>query len=485
LGSEVRIGRPGHGLRIRLTLSYVLLFAIVLAAIGIIVRQLLTTMASQQAQRVLTEEWGTLLAYLRIENGKVAWSYDPQDGEQALAVRRLQRVLLIADRKGEPILVTGGLKALLSESPIVFREALQAQQPRFLTRTEPDGDEYLIRIGRHRWGGSDFVVAMGLPMTDSGNMPAVFTKVYFSASPILLLGIGLIGWFTARRALEPLNRMAETARSVSEGTLGLRIIPLKSEDEVGHLVVTFNRMMDRLEASFNQIRQFTIDASHELRTPLTGIRGQLEVALLTARTPEQFREAIVTAMQDVEKLSQITKSLVQLARAESGQTELHKSPEDLVEVAGGVIALFAVAAGERGVRLESSLPASCPVDIDRTQVEQMLHQLLANAINFTPVGGLVSVQLSRQGDELVLCVSDTGPGIGQEHLSKVFERFYRVRSGNGATAGGAGLGLTLASWIAAAHGGRIDVSSAEGRGTTFQVYLPGSIQRGELQPSDQ
>jgi signal transduction histidine kinase len=114
----------------------------------------------------------------------------------------------------------------------------------------------------------------------------------------------------------------------------------------------------------------------------------------------------------------------------------------------------------------------------------MLHQLLSNAINFTPAGGLVSVELSQHGGELVLSVSDTGPGIGEEHLPKVFERFYRVRSGKEALEGGAGLGLTLASWIAAAHGGRIEVSSAEGRGTTFLVYLPGPTRGGELQPSD-
>jgi signal transduction histidine kinase len=269
----------------------------------------------------------------------------------------------------------------------------------------------------------------------------------------------------------PLKNLAEAARSVSEGNLSLRIRETGSRDEVGHLVETFNRMMDRLEKSFSQARQFTVDASHELKTPLTAVRGQLEVALLTARTPEQFRDAIVAAMHDVERLSRISKTLVQLARAESGQITLRRKQEDLAEITEAAVSIFEATAEEKQIRLETSISKPCMTEADRGLVEQLVYQILSNAMQFTPAGGVVKVELKRGGGEAVLSVSDTGPGIGEEHLDKIFQRFYRVRTGD-SSQGGAGLGLAWAAWIAAAHGGRIEVRSAEGRGSTFLAHLP-------------
>lgn len=463
---------PGRGLRIRLTLSYVILFAIVLTAIGIVVRQLLTTIVRAQAESVLTEEWSTLLAYLRLENGRVSWAYDPEDPEQSFALQRIQGVLLIADSRGQILEISHGYRALGAEPPVVLRDALRAPQPRFFLRHEPAGDQYLVRIGRHRERGQDYAVALGMPMIESAQLPGQFTRIYFLVSPLLLLLIAILGWFAARRALEPLQRLAEAARSVSDGNLSLRIQHTNSHDEIGHLVITFNRMMDRLEASFHQVRQFTVDASHELKTPLTAVRGQLEVALLTAQTPDQFREAVGAAIEDVERLSQITKNLVQLARAESGQIQLSKASEDLCDILREVSSLFEAAATEKAIRLELTLPRACSLEVDRTLFEQLVFQLLSNAVKVTPEGGAVRIQLSRRMGEIVLAISDTGPGIPAEHQQRIFERFYRVRTGKTTPARGAGLGLTLASWIAGAHGGRIDVHSTEGQGATFLLYLP-------------
>lgn len=464
-------------MRARLTFSYILLFSVVLAGIGISVRQLLTALVRQQAEMVLAEEWGTLLAYMRLEGGRLKWAYEPEDPEQAFALQRLQWVLLVADSRGEISEISNGYKALGGEPAEVLRDASRAQNPRFIVRREAGGNEYLIRIGKHREEGRDYAVALGMPLMEFSQLPEQFTQVYVLAAPALLAGIGVAGWFAARRALMPLKNLAEAARSISEGNLSLRIRETGSRDEIGHLVETFNSMMDRLEKSFHQTRQFTVDASHELKTPLTAARGQLEVALLTAQTPEQFRDAIVAAMHDVERLSRISKTLVQLARAESGQITLQRRREDLAEIAEAVISVFEATAGEKQIRLETSVSRPCFAELDRGLVEQMVYQIVSNAMQFTPAGGVVKVELNRSGEEAVLSVSDTGPGIGAEHLDKIFQRFYRVRAGN-SLEGGAGLGLAWAGWIAKAHGGRIEVRSAEGQGSTFLAHLPEAANGG-------
>lgn len=471
MGVAEAVSKPGRGLRARLTFSYILLFSVVLAGIGISVSQLLTALVREQAEMVLAEEWGTLLAYMRLEGGQLRWAYDPEDPEQAFALQRLQGVLLVADSRGKIIEISNGYRALGGEQAVALRDAIRAQNPRFFVRREAGGNEYLIRIGKHREQGEDYAVALGMPMMESSKLPGQFRRIYFLAAPALLAGIGVAGWFAARRALMPLKNLAEAARSISEGNLSLRIREPGGRDEIGNLVDTFNRMMDRLERSFNQTRQFTVDASHELKTPLTAVRGQLEVALLTAQTPEQFRDAIVAAMSDVERLSQISKTLVQLARAESGQIRLRRTEEDLAEIVEAAISMFEAAAGEKRIRLETSLWRPCRAEVDRGLMEQLVYEIVSNAMQFTPAGGMVKVELMRRRGEAVLSVSDTGPGMGEEHLGKIFQRFYRVRTGN-SSAGGAGLGLAWAAWIAQAHGGRIEARSAEGQGSTFVTHLP-------------
>lgn len=180
----------------------------------------------------------------------------------------------------------------------------------------------------------------------------------------------------------------------------------------------------------------------------------------------------MAALQDVEKLSRIMKTLVQLTRAESGQVALRKTREDMAEIARHVASMFEIAAGEKAIRLECRLPETCPLDLDRALVEQLMYQLLSNAVNFTPQGGLVKITLHEEPGEVRLSVSDTGPGIPKEHVDRIFERFYRVRNAKTNAASGAGLGLPLAAWVAAAHGGRIEVQTKEGAGSVFAVCLP-------------
>jgi signal transduction histidine kinase len=222
------------------------------------------------------------------------------------------------------------------------------------------------------------------------------------------------------------------------------------------------------------MKQFSADVSHELRTPITAIRGQLEVALFTAQTTDQYREAMFNALQDIDRLSQIVRALLLLSQAESGQLLLQKSQLNLCNVATDLVDQFQIPAEAAGIRLTADLPAKCFIEGDRVQIERMITNLLSNAIKFTPEGGEVRLRLTTAPEFVEIAVEDTGRGIATEYLPHIFDRFYRV-PGSGTAPGpeqGLGLGLSFVAWIVKAHHGRIDVDSTPGKGTRFIVQLP-------------
>jgi len=240
-------------------------------------------------------------------------------------------------------------------------------------------------------------------------------------------------------------------------------------------------MMERLEANFEQMRRFSIDASHELRTPLTAIRGQLEVALLTAKTTEDFRRSIATALEDVERLGRIVQSLLQLAQAETGQIRLNRQSEMLAEVAARLLAQFRPLAEKKRIELHLDAPDACLASVDRLQMERLIGNLLSNAIQYTQEGGRVEARLRQEGDQAVLEVADNGPGIAEQHLPHIFEKFYRVREGERTAGRGVGLGLAFVQWIARAHGGTVTVHSRVGEGTTFEVRIPSGAETAPVE----
>jgi heavy metal sensor kinase len=293
---------------------------------------------------------------------------------------------------------------------------------------------------------------------------------------LLIIPTGCImGWIFAGRALTPVLEVARTAERISGSNLSLRIPVRGAGDEIDRLIETFNQMIDRIEINFNQVRQFSTDVSHELRTPITIVRGQLEVALFTAQTVEQYRDAIVDSLADIERLSQIVRALLLLSQAETGQVILQKQNLDLVEIADGIVDQFQIPAEGADVKLQFIQNAPhCAGEFDRVQIERMLSNLLSNAVKFTPPGGEVRVSIDRRDDTAEIRVEDTGQGIPPEHLPHIFDRFYRVRGPGeqGSPEKGLGLGLSFVAWIVRAHNGTVDVESEPGKGTKFIVRLP-------------
>jgi heavy metal sensor kinase len=462
-----------RGLRFRLTLSYLLLFSTLLVVIGLYFRQRLQLQTEGDVRDILEEVWGEAKGYLRIENRRPVWTVDLDDPEDAHIKDRLRYVILLTDANRNILVDSPTYQSIGIDSLSEIRRIMALKEPEVHIRTDAAGTPYVIKAGvlpgEH---GDRYFLAIGRSLADSVNTVRTFTRDYFLSLLAIIPLTGLLGWLLAGRAIQPVNEVAQAAQKITSSNLSLQIPPRGAGDELDHLIESFNRMTTRLEDSFEQIRRFSTDVSHELRTPLTAIRGQLEVALITAQTPDQYRDAMVNALEDVEQLSSIVRALLLLSQAESGQLVLQKTSVDLGEVAEDVVDQFQIPAEEKQVRLTSRIEPGVVILADRTQIERLFSNLLSNAVKYTPGGGAVQVRVQRdEGTWGRIEIEDTGVGIAEENLPHIFDRFYRVRNAQTNLIQGLGLGLSFVAWIVKAHGGRIDVTSTVGSGSRFTVRL--------------
>src|SRR5580658_5943792 len=384
-----------RGLRFRLALSYVIFFSILLVLLGMLFRQILSGTFQAQMENVLDEEWGAAKGYLRTGPEGPDWIFDEKDPDESFTVRRVQRVYMLADTQGHALQHSEIYDSLGIDSPSEIRSILESGKPAIRVRKDPSGVPFMIRSGL--WvdhDGHKYYLAIGRALDYNDQVIKKFTWDYFAWVPLVIVLSGVLGWFLAGRALEPVNSVADAAQHITHSNLDVQIPARNAGDELDRLIEAFNHMMTRLNLSFEQIRQFSTDVSHELRTPLTVVRGQLEVALFTAQTVDQYREAMADALEGVERLSNIVRALLMLSQAESGQLVLQKTQLDLAELARDLVDEHQIPAEAQGVRLSAEIPEPCPIYADRTQIERMLSNLLGNAIKYTPAGGEVRVNLN-------------------------------------------------------------------------------------------
>ncbi len=264
------------------------------------------------------------------------------------------------------------------------------------------------------------------------------------------------------------QRLAETAEHPLK-----RIVATDLSGEARGIAEALNARLDAVASSEKEQQQFIADVSHELRTPLTVMRGSLEVALEEDRPAEEYREAIGNALLEVRHLTRLSQNLLFLARGHAGRVTLSFANADLGKFISEVTRDLLPAVGDKGLELLVDLPEeSARTFIDADRMQQVIHNLLENAIRYTNPGGRIYVRLSSTPSEARIEISDTGIGIPEQHLPFVFERFFRTDRARRAHPGGSGLGLSIVRWIVEAHKGKVEVSSRVGEGTTFTITLP-------------
>ena len=456
-----------RSIRLRLTLWYVLLLAVILAAFSTGIYLTLRQNLYGNLDDSIETRANDLLAVMRYDgerptlSGRIP-SDNPNQGEQFVRV---------FDLAGEP---TFDNSTPEGDIPVDRGAVGAALAGKTVTRTVDVSDE-TIRVRTlpiEPDGQISGVLEVGRSEGDVGDTLRTLLLVLGIAYPVTLALASFGGAFLAGRALSPIDKLTRLARRVSAKDLSQRLNLRLPDDEVGRLARTFDEMIARLDDAFRRQRQFTADASHELRTPLTAIKGQVEVALRRRRDAAAYREVLQAINEEVDRLIRLVGSLLTLARADAGQIPIALETVSLPELVAGAVEQVDPVAKQRDIELSASAGPAVTLQADEDLLLQLLLNLLDNAIKHTPAGGRVTVGWRVNGRQVELWVRDTGVGIAGEHLAHIFDRFYRVDKARSRAEGGVGLGLSICRWIAEAHGGHISVRSAPGQGSTFTAGLP-------------
>jgi signal transduction histidine kinase len=371
----------------------------------------------------------------------------------------------LAQVTGERIVLTNASGQVVADSAGIYR---QGATPRL-------AHAHQLRIIDSATGALLGTALLAPSSALTGSAPQPFAGVVADA---LLVAAGasfvvalLLSLLLSRTITSPITAVIGAARRLQRGELDARVKTAAS-GELAELASSFNAMADGIDAANQQRQQMVADVAHELRTPLTVLRGYLEALAdgVIAPTPERLRGVHAEAVH----LQHLVEDLQDLALAESTQLVMDQAPVDLPELVRTIADGFAIQAREKDIELSASVQGEVPGIIgDARRLGEVIRNLVANAIAYTPAGGRVGVQVrARPEGGVEVSVTDTGIGISQADLPNVFERFYRTDKSRTRATGGAGLGLTIAKRLVEAHGGKIGVESAPGQGSRFWFTLP-------------
>jgi heavy metal sensor kinase len=323
--------------------------------------------------------------------------------------------------------------------------------------------------------GSGRVIIVAVP-TDSveQTLEQLMRALAWVGPVVVLLAFGS-GLFLSRKSLAKVDQVTEAARRISADRLSARIPSHDVDDEIGRLVGTFNGMIARLDASFEQMRQFSSDASHELRTPLTVLRTQLESALGSRMSASEVKRIVARCLDEAIRMGSILESLLLLGRGDAGAAAINRERVRLDELLMDTYDESVILAAQKSIDVRIENTDNVLIWGDRERLRQMMLNLVDNAIKYSHEGSAITLSLTKDDGRATLVVRDQGIGIPHSEIPKIFDRFYRVERARSRTLGGSGLGLAIVKWIVEAHGGTIGVKSAVDKGSEFTVSLPVAV----------
>jgi heavy metal sensor kinase len=321
--------------------------------------------------------------------------------------------------------------------------------------------------------GRQYRILVAAPLRGTKLTLRRLREVLLWAAPMVLLIGSLGGYWMSRRALKPVDAITRAAQSIGIENLSQRLEVPTAGDELQRLSETWNNMLERLEAAVKRLSQFTADASHELRTPITLIRATAELTLRRERSAETYREALRHIIDESDRTTRLIEDLLLLARADAGLPALPLDRVELTPLVRDVCEQGQLLAQARQLEISSEAPEQ-PVYVDANDpaLRRLLLLLVDNAVKYTPAGGRITVSVGMEPSGATVTVRDTGIGIPDTALPHVFDRFYRVDESRNREAGGVGLGLSIAQWIAERHHARLEAESVVGQGSAFRVRFP-------------
>ena len=366
-------------------------------------------------------------------------------------------------------------RLLNGTNPSGFEETNTPFKHDEMQTAESSGTEWMVYDTRVAAGNEDHIwIRCVMTLNQyTRTMNAVLIAMVISF-PLLILLAAFGGYWITKRAFRPVQQIIVSVNDIrDEKDLSKRIRLKGPQDEIHALADTFDSMFDRLEASFENERQFTADASHELRTPTSVILSQSEYALSHTDDPEEMKESLEVILKQSRKMSGLISQLLLLARTEEKQNGWHFETFDMSELAEMVTDELRELAENEHIALQTDVKPGLSIEADQTLMMRLLMNLITNAIAYNKKDGTVTVKLYEEDRSIVGKITDTGIGIQEKHLDKIWERFYRVDPARTSTASGnTGLGLSLVKWIVNVHDGELAVESVYGKGSTFTFRIP-------------
>lgn len=449
-------------LRVRLTVLYSTLLGAILLLFGVLVYVLVSALLLDQVDRTLKQTTVDIIKTAQI---------DPIGGMDIVELPGVELAssvyVQLWTRDGQLKMSSPGIRQfsqsldapdLNASRPVLHDVNVQGLHLRVLTVPLELGDR----------PAGVLQAATNLSLVDAIRSTLLYVLLALMVLSIVFAAIA--SWVSIGRALSPLETVIETAEQITRADDLSRRIPYNGPagDEIGLLIGTFNHTLARLENLFTSQQRFIADVSHELRTPLTVIKGNADLV----RKFGADNESLDSIKDEADRLTRLVGDLLLLAQAESGKLPLKLRTVELDLLLTDLFQQMHVLAGEK-VKLKLTDIDQALVNGDPDRLKQVFLNLISNAIYYTPQGGDVYLSLSKSGDMAKVIVRDTGPGIPAKDLPHIFDRFYRgEKSRTRSKSSGFGLGLSIAYWIVDSHGGRIEVDTHEGQGTTFCVYLP-------------
>ncbi len=465
------------GIRGKLTAWYILVFGVVLACFCVSIYVMMESKLLHSVDRRLK----TMAELISKTELCAVPNFLPPDFERRLnrifGTRPVGKFVRVLDLSGE----TGSRTENLEEDKIPVNKKLVREvvtKGEIIYETQyPLGPKVPIRfinfpVRRFKQNKVYGVVQVGTSLEFVRESMRNLVVVFLVLVPSLLFAAALVGFFLAGKAFKPIREIARTTRHITVNNLDERITVPVARDDIGQLATTINGMLDRLSLSFQKTAQFTADASHELRTPLTIMQGELEIALRGERSVEEYIDTLGSSLEEVERMSKIVNDLLLLSKSDMGQELIANDPVDLEGLVNGLLSHFKILAEAQQIDLSSSISEVATVFGDQLKLRQLLVNLLTNAIRYTPEGGKVHLTLKNIDSGVEIAIADTGIGIPEEDIPRIFDRFYRADKARSRQYGGSGLGLSIVKSIVNSHAGTIKVESVVGEGSVFTVTLP-------------
>jgi heavy metal sensor kinase len=352
-----------------------------------------------------------------------------------------------------------------------IKALLRGRHHMFETITIPQRKEK-VRI-LYAMLGPTIVLQVGQAMESYSRFLDAFKGIFITTMTFLIVVAAGVGWFMARQAVSDVEAVTRTAQKISGGTLEERV-PVKARgDEIDQLAITFNQMLDRIQALLTEIKEMGDNMAHDLRSPITRIRGIAEVTLTTGKSLAEYESMAANTIEECDRLLDLINTMLMISKAEASVDHLAREEIELAGVVQEACKLFEPPAEDKGITVRCDVTGGSHCIGDSRMIQRMISNLLDNAVKYSRSGGSVIISIAENDAQVVVSIKDTGIGISPKDLPHIFERFYRCDQSR--SEAGIGLGLSLARAIARAHGGDITATSTPNHGSTFTITLPKSL----------